>query len=680
MVVPKYQKEQTGMMHKSKKLLCLTMALVIMASLTQPALAAGVSYMPDVTAEMSDASYWANLSENAQEVILTPEEIEAYNRDTELASGTMVMDLKSAGETFDGKARNEAIRTSATADAQYYFGWTYGADGKKAEWSYYEKMIKNCIDPKAKKKMAVRYGIAVERTILQVFPSENPIWDDPTDPDFNYQALSAVCVNDPLLIYTTSKDGKYYLARSVDCSGWVRAEDVAICADKEEWLSAWDLPSQQLLVVYGNKEYTDQSLSTPETARRMLTQGTALELVTGLAPDTLVGNRSPYHNYVVYLPVRNEDGSYKKMMALIPETAKVCVGYLPLTEENIAMVALQTLGDAYGWGGMMDVEDCSGMIRTIYSCFGLTIGRNGNWQWNMSMEKIDMTNMSVEEKCLILDALPLGSALCFTGHEMLYLGKVDGKYYVVSTVSSIMSPDTGKRLRTRDVMINTLDTKRASGQSWLGALNKAFTPAYALLEGKSYDYPDLQWYHDGVAYCLSKKLLTAKDVNGTFGIGETADRAILANALWVMAGKPAAQMECPFLDVGVDASYRTAVTWAAETGIMRGCSDDTFAPVDPLTREQLITALYRYETLLGNKASAGAGDLSAFLDASAVSAYAQEALAWACGSGLVTGSEDGLLSPAGGAAREQLAMILYRYSQLPEAPAEAETTETSFEF
>ena len=641
------------------------MALVITASLTQPALAAGVSYMPDVTAEMSDASYWANLSENAQEVILTPEEIEAYNRDTELASGTMVMDLKSANETFDGKARNEAIRTSATADAQYYFGWTYGANGKKATWSYYEKMIKNCIDPKAKKEMPVRYGIAVERTILQVFPSENPIWDDPNDPDFNYQALSAVCVNDPLLIYTTSRDGKYYLARSRDCSGWIRAEDVAICADKEEWLSAWDLPSEQLLVVYGNKEYTDQSLSTPETARRMLTQGTALELVTDLAPDTLVGNRSPYHNYVVYLPVRNEDGSYQKMMALIPETADVSVGYLPLTEENIAMVALETLGDAYGWGGMMDVEDCSGMIRTIYSCFGLHIGRNGNWQWNMSMEKIDMTNMSLEEKCLILDELPLGSALCFTGHEMLYLGKVDGKYYVVSTVSSIMSPDTGSRLRTRDVMINTLDTKRASGQSWLGALNKAFTPGYALLEGKSYDYPDLQWYHDGIAYCLKNSILTAKDVNGTFGIGEGVDRGTLANALWVMAGKPVVEGSCSFTDIAQDYKYNTAVTWAAQSGVMQGYSESIFAPDDSVTRAQLVTALARLKSLQDVPAEGSAAGLTSFRDVKTVPAYAQEAFQWACSVGLVTGNEQGYLCPADTATREQLAVILYRYSQLP---------------
>ena len=95
---------------------------------------------------------------------------------------------------------------------------------------------------------------------------------------------------------------------------------------------------------------------------------------------------------------------------------------------------------------------------------------------------------------MIIDELPLGAALCFSGHEMMYLGKENGKYYVISTVSSIMSPDTGKRLRTRDVMINTLDVKRANGQSWLQALNMAFMPCYAKLEGKTYDFPEVQWY------------------------------------------------------------------------------------------------------------------------------------------------------------------------------------------
>ena len=448
-----------------------------------------VARLPDVTPEMSDASYWADRQKGSRSVILTPEEIRACNHDTAAAEGTMVTDLKSAGTTFNGLERDKEVLASAESDAKYYFGWTYLGSSEKATWPEFEKLIRNCSAPKAAASMRVRYGIAVNRTVLRVFPSDTPIRDDPADRDFDYESVSAVAVNDPILIYTTSADGKYYLARTEDRSGWISAEDVAICSDRAEWLSAWDLPSQQLLVVYGNKVYTDASNTHPDTARRMLTQGTALELVTDLRPDQLVNNRSPFHNYVVYLPVRRADGSYEKQMALIPETAQVSVGYLPLTEESIAMVALNSLGDTYGWGGMMDVEDCSSMVRTVYSCFGVTIGRNGNWQWNSNLEKIDLSNTSLEEKRLVLDRLPLGSALCFPGHEMIYLGKVNRKYYVVSTASSMLSPATSKRLRTRDVMINTLDVCRPNGKTWLQELNKAFMPAYAKVNGKTYDFP-----------------------------------------------------------------------------------------------------------------------------------------------------------------------------------------------
>ena len=348
------------------------------------------------------------------------------------------------------------------------------------------------------------------------------------------------------------------------------------------------------------------------------------------------------------------------------------MGFLPLTEENIAMVMLNNLGDAYGWGGMMDVEDCSGLIRTVYACFGLQIGRNGNWQWNMNMEKIDMANMSVEEKRLILDEMPIGAALCFPGHEMMYLGKVDGKYYVVSTVSSIMSPDTGNRLRTRDVMINTLDVKRANGQSWLQALNMAFMPCYAKLEGKEYAFPALQWYHDAVAWCLSKGVMSANS-DGTFGIGEPVSRATMAKALWVMAGKPDAEEAMIFTDVAQDHTAAAAIAWAAEQGVMTGYSETVFAPGDALTREQMVTALWRYEQLQQSPVETDMTDVSVFRDARQVSAYAREAFGWACGS-IVGGTETGKIYPRELAVREQLATILYRYSQLPRVEIPAEKT------
>ena len=65
------------MKFNAKKQISALLALVLSLSLVQPALAAGVTYMPGVTADMSDAAYWADLRDDARDVILTPEEIEA---------------------------------------------------------------------------------------------------------------------------------------------------------------------------------------------------------------------------------------------------------------------------------------------------------------------------------------------------------------------------------------------------------------------------------------------------------------------------------------------------------------------------------------------------------------------------------------------------------------------------
>lgn len=654
------------------RILSAVLMLCVLFSLSVPS-AASVSYMPDVTAEMSHADFWASLSSDPDAILMTRGEIKAQNADTALVSGTMVMDLKSAAETFHGIERNKAIQASAKSDAEYYFGWTYGSDGKKAEWKYYQKMIDNCVDPHAKKEQAVRYGICVNRTVLKVFPSDNPIWDDPNDSDFDYQALSGIRVNEPILIYTTSKDGKYYLARISCCSGWVKASDVAICKDKAEWLDAWDIADDEVLVVTGNKIYTDTSNTHPEVSKRMLTLATKLRCVDPATVAGLVNNRSPYHNYIVELPVRDADGSYRKMLALIPETADVSEGYLPMTQRNIVRIAMANLGDAYGWGGMMDVEDCSSLVRLIYECFGLDVARNGNWQWLMNVAKIDMANMSTEEKCLILDKLPLGTALSFSGHEMMYLGKVDGKYYVYSTASKIADPADGKKiLRTRGVMINTLDVKRANGHTWMQDLYRAFLLGCGDVCEQQYHMPPYQWYHDGVAFCLSKGLMGTA-AGGYFGIDEAVTRSDAALALWTLAGKPGREdAKVSFEDVSADDPAAPAIAFLSELGVMRGYSEETFAPQDCLTREQLCMVLCRFinaqDLYLG---AVSLDDLSSYSDRAKVSADAREAMSWMVGSGMISGSTGNQLAPKDAVTRAQLATILLRFDQLKTAAAEA---------
>ena len=108
--------------------------------------------------------------------------------------------------------------------------------------------------------------------------------------------------------------------------------------------------------------------------------------------------------------------------------------------------------------------------------------------------------------------------------------------------------------------------------------------------------------------------------------------------------------------------YTNAVLWAAQNGIVNGVTDTTFAPGDEITRQQLVTILYRYAEAKGYDVSASA-DLSGYPDAGQVQDYAQPAMAWAVAENIIQGMEDGTLKPAGNASRAQIATILMRFCE-----------------
>ena len=634
-------------------LLCLASALVAPAAASVPA---PVQYMPGVTEEMTEPDFWTRGMAEPDALLATAEEIAQINAAALVTPGTNMHDLKSLSETFDGPARVEALRKSLAADAAYYLGWTWDQTGKKLEQADFDAIIENCADPAATGEMAVRYGVAVERTTLVTFPFDGQILDDPADYDFDYQALVGIRMNEPVAIFTTSADGRFYQVFTSCCSGWVRVEDVAVCADRAEWLSAWDIPAEKRLVFCGDKMYTDYSLTAPETSRRLITMATVLERMDPREPGGLVINRLPLHNYAVYLPVRNEDGSYRKLPAQLNTREKHSEDYLPLTGANLAATALASLGDAYGWGGSLLNEDCSSLNRSIFLCFGLDLPRNGNWQWNLAMPKADAAAMTTEEKLALLDAMPLGTILNFPGHQMMYLGQSDGGYYVVSTVSSIMSPETGKRQRTRDVQINTLEIRRANGKTWIEAVNTMYIPWQYLSEDADDPLPPLPWYHEGTAFCLKHELIDSFD-GGFFRPEEAATRAAAVEALWRAFGKPAPDGAAEgFSDLDGEASWADAARWAKARGVVQGV-DGAFLPDGALTREQLAVLLWR---LSGAAPAADDTLLSGFEDAAEVSYWAREALIWAVGNGLVNGKSASLLAPRDVVTRAEMAVILRR--------------------
>ena len=175
------------------------------------------------------------------------------------------------------------------------------------------------------------------------------------------------------------------------------------------------------------------------------------------------------------------------------------------------------------------------------------------------------------------------------------------------------------------------------------------------------DVNEGDWFYDAVAYAYENGLMDGVGGN-RFAPNSETTRAQLVTILYRLEGQPAVSGDLPFTDVEAGTWYTNAVGWAAQNGIVNGVGDDTFAPGNDLTREQLVTILYRYAESKGYDVSASA-DLAGYPDGEEIQAYAREAMAWAVAENIIRGMEDDTLKPAGNASRAQIATILMRFCE-----------------
>ena len=173
--------------------------------------------------------------------------------------------------------------------------------------------------------------------------------------------------------------------------------------------------------------------------------------------------------------------------------------------------------------------------------------------------------------------------------------------------------------------------------------------SHAPVEPPFTDVTKGDWFYESVEYVYGAGLMV--------GVTETAfgpDMPVTRAQVWTVLAR---------LD-GADTSggapwYAPAQGWAVEKGVSDGTNPD-----GPVTREQLVTMLYRYAQSAGRDVSVG-GDTNilSYDDAFTVAEWAIPAFQWACGAGVVSGTSDTTLSPQAGATRAQLAAVLMRMTE-----------------
>lgn len=236
-----------------------------------------------------------------------------------------------------------------------------------------------------------------------------------------------------------------------------------------------------------------------------------------------------------------------------------------------------------------------------------------------------------------------------------------------ATVTITVAPKAGHVLesltvtdsRGNEVELTSLGNGKYTFQMPAGSLTVAATfTANQSMQNPFVDVSADQYYYDAVLWAVQNGVTDGID-STHFGPDLSCTRAQLITFLWQAAGCPVVNYAMHFTDVDETTWYSEAVRWAASLGIVDGYGTELFGTSDDITREQVVTILYRYARMMGYDVSQGGMAVREFADYESVCDYALSAMQWAVNTGIVEGS-DGMLLPQASCTRAQIVTMLYR--------------------
>lgn len=177
------------------------------------------------------------------------------------------------------------------------------------------------------------------------------------------------------------------------------------------------------------------------------------------------------------------------------------------------------------------------------------------------------------------------------------------------------------------------------------------------------DVPKSFWGYESIERAVQLGYVNGMG-GGKFEPNRQLTRAEFVTMLYRMAGKPAASTAAGFTDVPQNAWYHDALNWAAEKGYVNGTGANTFSPDGKITRQEVVTILFRYSgSQSGAETMFTATYDSQFTDSGAIAPWAKTAMYWAIYNGVVNGTSPTTVSPTATATRAEVAAIFVRYAK-----------------
>jgi hypothetical protein len=444
---------------KTKGLVFTALLFLTLGVLFAPGRSSALETVPNVTPEMLSPDFWTAKLPDPESLIMGREAIEAFNRDILHTLPDLVYDLTSYPAFLDRNQLTELITRRPFPEEDRY------SNGIKVDQAYYESLLQQMNLPGIREQNSVTPALTVRRTNIRTFPTAAESLEEPDDHDFDLFQETAAGPAEPVLLLHQSLDGRWYFVQTYNYSGWMPAADVALAGDRQTWLDY--VQPGNFLVVTGNRLKLDNG------------PYPGMELTMGARVPLGTDGTAPGQAYTIQLPARGKDGELEIKTALVPADADVSVGYLPYTRANIIRQAFKILGEPYGWGGLFNGRDCSAFVMDVYKSFGFMLPRNSDEQEQSAGLTVRFTDADRNQRHVLLDSLLPGASLFTPTHELLYLGRHEGRYCVIHDVTTVGDPahpnpdGSPGPLTLNKVVVSDLSLPRRNGQLFVDALTSA---------------------------------------------------------------------------------------------------------------------------------------------------------------------------------------------------------------
>ena len=431
-----------------------------------------------VSPQMLSADYW--IGEGSEKPLLTPEEIAAFRENNPLFVYTTMPDgtqeklfMNDLPDVLPGERIRSLIEPmlAVLEAAPLYIGGQLPPDG------YAEALRENAALAQIQEQVAPRYAIAVRRIVASQVPSSDFAAQEADERYCSDFVSAEIMPFTGVVILHESRDGAWCFVLSGSFCGWVPKDTLALCQNKAQWRSACQ--PENYLVVTARILVLDETAEPTAAAGMQLPMGTKIPLAD--QPAEQLHGRSLLGCYTALLPCRGENGELTFEEAAIPANEDVSEGDLPMTSAAVLRQAFRFCGNVYGWGGSLNSNDCSGMIRQVYACFGLDLPRNARAIALIpDLGATECREMTRAKKLSILRKMPAGLPLYMDGHIMLYLGMEADTPYVLSSCGSYIAEgdETGEIRDAYCVFVSNMNLLRKNGNTWLEDLSCFDWPAY----------------------------------------------------------------------------------------------------------------------------------------------------------------------------------------------------------